>query len=73
MPIEVGVWKINDGIKKVTFLAIESERKLEDISVEDLSIVSEDLLLIEGKYKPTSGSLLICWRWMRKVISILLS
>lgn len=31
MPIEVGIWKVNDGIKKVDFSVIESEKKLEDI------------------------------------------
>lgn len=46
MPIEVGLWKVNDGIKKVTFSSIESEKKLEDILVQDISIISEELLLI---------------------------
>ncbi|MGE7834937.1 endonuclease NucS domain-containing protein [Viridibacillus arvi] len=46
MPIEVGIWKINDEIKKVFFSPIESERKLEDILVKDISILSEDILLI---------------------------
>ncbi|WP_413375692.1 endonuclease NucS domain-containing protein [Alkalihalobacillus sp. 1P02AB] len=55
MPIEVGVWKINDGIKKVSFSAIESERKLEDILVKDLSIISEDLLLIGRQIQTDFG------------------
>lgn len=46
MPIEVGVWKINDGVKKIGFSTIESERKLEDILVQDISIISDELLLV---------------------------
>lgn len=55
MPIEVGIWKINDSIKKVTFLPIESERKLEETLVKDLSILSEDFLLIGNQIQTDYG------------------
>ncbi|WP_336881504.1 DUF91 domain-containing protein [Priestia koreensis] len=55
MPIEVGIWKVNEGVKKVSFSAIESERKLEDIIVKDLSILSEDLLLIGRQVQTDYG------------------
>ncbi|MEH7744733.1 endonuclease NucS domain-containing protein [Neobacillus drentensis] len=55
MPIEVGVWKVNDGIKKISFSPIESERKLEDILVKDLSILSENLLLIGRQIQTEFG------------------
>lgn len=55
MPIEVGIWKVNDGIKKVSFSPIESERKLEDILVKDLSILSENLLLIGRQIQTDYG------------------
>ncbi|WP_222122604.1 endonuclease NucS domain-containing protein [Bacillus sp. FJAT-22090] len=55
MPIEVGIWKINDSIKKVTFSPIESERKLEETLVKDLSILSEDFLLIGNQIQTDYG------------------
>lgn len=55
MPIEVGVWKVNDGIKKLSFSSIESERKLEDILEKNLSILSEDLLLLGRQVKTDYG------------------
>ncbi|WHY95406.1 endonuclease NucS domain-containing protein [Peribacillus simplex] len=55
MPIEVGIWKVNDEIKKVTFSPIESERKLEKILVKDLSILSDDLLLIGRQVQTDYG------------------
>lgn len=54
MPIEVGVWKINNNkAEKVDFSAIESESKLEDILADDISIINPDLLLI-GRQVSTS-------------------
>ncbi|MFD2657938.1 endonuclease NucS domain-containing protein [Gracilibacillus thailandensis] len=55
MPIEVGIWNINNGIKKVAFSSIESERKLEDILVKDISILSEDILLIGRQIQTDYG------------------
>lgn len=55
MPIEVGIWKVNDGLKKVSFSSIESEKKLEDIFEKDFSILSEDLLLIGRQVKTGYG------------------
>ncbi|MEM5018229.1 DUF91 domain-containing protein [Metabacillus indicus] len=58
MPIEVGIWKVNDGIKKVGFSIIESEKKLEDILSKDLSILSDDLLLIGRQVQTEYGKYL---------------
>jgi hypothetical protein len=55
LPIEVGIWKVNDEIKKVSFSSIESEKKLEDILVKDISIISEDLLLIGRQIQTDYG------------------
>ncbi|MCA1011765.1 endonuclease NucS domain-containing protein [Halobacillus halophilus] len=46
MPVEVGLWRVDGGIKKVDYTSMESERKLETILENDLSILSEDLLLV---------------------------
>src|SRR5699024_3299376 len=46
MPIEVGLWKVNDKIEKMEYQMIESENKLEEILVKDLSILDDKLLPI---------------------------
>ena len=47
MPLELGVWKINNNkAEKVDFSAFESESKLENILADDISIINPDLLLI---------------------------
>lgn len=55
MPIEIGIWKVNSGIKKVSFSSIESEKKLEDILAKDITILSEDLLLIGRQVQTDFG------------------
>ncbi|WP_066320535.1 endonuclease NucS domain-containing protein [Bacillus sp. FJAT-29814] len=55
MPIEVGIWKVNSGIKKVSFSPIESEKKLEDILAKDITILSEDLLLVGRQIQTDYG------------------
>ncbi|MED1204207.1 endonuclease NucS domain-containing protein [Heyndrickxia acidicola] len=55
MPIEVGIWKINNEVKKISFSPIESEKKLEDILVQDISILSENLLLVGRQVKTDYG------------------
>lgn len=58
MPIEVGIWKVNDGIKKVNYTPIESEQRLENILDADLSILSEDLLLIGRQVQTQYGKVI---------------
>lgn len=53
MPIEVGLWKVNNGVKRIDYSPIESEKKLEDILEKDISILSDQLLLI-GRQVSTS-------------------
>ena len=52
MPIEVGIWKVDEEVKRINFTPIESESKLEEILEKDISILSENLLLI-GRQIPT--------------------
>ncbi len=52
MPIEVGIWKMGKRLQRVAFCPMETEKRLEDILAEDLSIVDPDLLLI-GRQVPT--------------------
>jgi len=46
MPIEIAVWKLGQEPQKVTFTSIDSEKKLEEILVKDISLVSPDLMLL---------------------------
>lgn len=58
MSIEIGIWKINNGIKKLAFSPIESENKLEETLREDISILSEDLLLIGNQIRTAHGKII---------------
>ena len=40
MPIEVGIWKFGDGLKRVKMQSLDSESRLEDCLCADLSILS---------------------------------
>lgn len=54
MPIEVGIWKIDDNkAEKVSFSAIESENRLEEVLSDDISVIDPNLLLI-GRQVATS-------------------
>lgn len=54
MPIEVGIWKIDDKkAKKVCFSSIDSENRLEEILTDDISVIDPNLLLI-GRQVVTS-------------------
>jgi len=46
MPIEVGIWKFGDGLKRVKMQSLDSESRLEDCLCADLSILSPGLMLI---------------------------
>ncbi len=53
MPIEVGIWRLGAKPEKVTMSAIHSESRLEDALVQDISILSAQLMLI-GRQVATS-------------------
>ncbi|MCK4873612.1 MAG: DUF91 domain-containing protein [Phycisphaerales bacterium] len=53
MPIEVGLWKLGDRLEKVEFTPMDSERRLEDVLADDVSVIDPNLLLI-GRQVPTS-------------------
>jgi hypothetical protein len=55
MPIEVGIWKIKNGVKRLSFTPIESEKKLEEILEKDISIISDDLLLLGRQISTAFG------------------
>jgi hypothetical protein len=49
MPIEFGIWRIDEGVVPVPSSPIDNEAKLEDILEEDLSILGLDVLLLIGR------------------------
>ena len=53
MPIEIGVWRINNGPERVQFSSIETEKKLEAVLYEDISLLDPDLMLV-GRQIPTA-------------------
>jgi hypothetical protein len=57
MPIELGIWKLGKKLEKVAFTSIDSESKLQDTLVQDISLLAPGLMLLgrevltaHGKY-----------------------
>jgi hypothetical protein len=46
MPIEIGIWRLDEKVERVKYLPMPSEGKLEDILSDDISILDPKLLLI---------------------------
>jgi hypothetical protein len=49
VPVEFGIWRIDEGVVPVPSSPIDNESKLEDILEEDLSILGLDVLLLIGR------------------------
>lgn len=59
MPIEVGFWKISDQkIEKINYATIDSEKKLENVLFQDISILGDGYLLIGRQIKTDYGKLI---------------
>ena len=54
MPIEIGIWRIDGGVARVSSSALTDEKRLEDVIEEDVSILGLDLLLIFGRQVETA-------------------
>ncbi len=53
MPIEFGVWRIDDGLTRVPISSLEDEEKLESILANDIGVLGLDIMLI-GRQVPTA-------------------
>jgi hypothetical protein len=53
MPIKTEMWRIDKGLEKVSFSKMETEKKLESILEQDVTIIDPDLMVI-GRQVPTS-------------------
>lgn len=46
MPIKTEIWRVNNGLQKVNFSSIETEKKLESIIEEDITIIDPNMMVI---------------------------
>ena len=53
MPIKTEMWRIDNGLEKVSFSSLEAEKKLESILDKDISIIDPGLMVI-GRQVTTS-------------------
>jgi RecB family endonuclease NucS len=58
MPIELGIWKINDSLEKITFSNIETELKLEETITKDISIIDPTLMIIGRQIITSFGKII---------------
>jgi RecB family endonuclease NucS len=49
MPIEFGIWRIDEGVVPVPSSRLANAAKLEDILEQDLSLLGVDVLLLIGR------------------------
>lgn len=54
MPVEFGIWRIDEGVVPVPSSPIDNEARLEDILEEDLGILGLDVLLLIGRQVVTT-------------------
>lgn len=55
MPLELGVWRIDRGLKPVDFSPLDIESRLEDILDKDISIASPNWLVIGRQVRTEHG------------------
>ncbi len=56
MPIEIGIWRIEDKLAKVEYIPIENEKKLEQIIIKNIQIIDKDLLVIGNQITTAYGN-----------------
>lgn len=55
MPIEFGVWKLGEKLERIALTGIDSEKRLEDTLVSDLSVLSPRLMLVGRQVATANG------------------
>ena len=58
MPLELGVWRIDNGLKPVEFSSLDIESRLEDILDENISIASPNWLVIGRQVRTDYGTII---------------
>lgn len=46
MPIETGIWRIDNGVSRVNAVRMDNEAKLEEVLLQDIDILGLDLMVI---------------------------
>ncbi len=58
MPIEIGIWKLGVTPERLSFEPLDSESRLEDTIVQDMAVLSADLMLLGRQVKTGFGKLI---------------
>ena len=58
MRLELGVWRIDEGLKSVDFSSLDIESRLEDILDENISIASPNWLVIVRQVHTDYGTII---------------
>ena len=58
MPLELGVWRIDEGLKSVEFSSLDIESRLEDMLDENISIASPNWLVIGRQVRTDYGTII---------------
>jgi len=49
MALEIGIWRIDNGVTRVTSSPLDNEARLEDVIERDISILGLDVMLVLGR------------------------
>ena len=55
MPVEVGIWRIDDGVKPVSSIGMDYESRLQDIIASDVTIIDPGLMVIGREVETSYG------------------
>ena len=55
MPVEIGIWRIDQGLETIRFKELEQESVLQQIIAEDISVVDSRLLVIGREVSTAFG------------------
>ena len=58
MPLEFGVWRIDNGLRQVEFGPLDQESRLEQILDENIDIASPNWLLIGRQVRTDYGGII---------------
>ena len=51
MPLELGIWRIDQSVKQMEFAALDLESRLQEILAKDISIADPNLMVIGREVK----------------------
>ncbi|QDS97675.1 hypothetical protein [Adhaeretor mobilis] len=53
MPLELGIWRIDNDLQQMQFAPLDFEARLQDILAHDVSIADPNLMIIGREVKTT--------------------